>query len=407
MARRYVNPNRPGPNGTGVAPFDARVAEQFSIPPGMVDDRARAAYRLLRARDAGAPGDAPGAVLDGQPWAKSWGAFLGALRSRDESARLFIAQAWSERLPGEGGFLVPENLRQQVLAYLARQVIYPRCMRVPVTTLRTGVPALDNTSQASGAQALAGITFGMVEGGAAFPASSPMLARLALEVSKAGALIQGVPNELLDDAAEAFGDLLARVIALGYGWFVDDLAFNGTGAGEPEGLLNSLAAVNVTRDPPSGLNVGHADVVAMVKALHPASKETATWLISNDLFGEMLALYEVVGTAPSGQDVPPPGSLRFNSVTGHWELLGLTALATDHQPAAGTRGDLILCDLSLFLLAERELLTVELSAAGSGFATGTTNIRLRGRLDGRFWPTAEGGYTLADGSTAGPLVILN
>lgn len=289
---------------------------------------------------------------------------------------------------------------------MTRAVIYPRCTRLPVTTLRTGVPVLDQVSAASGAQQLAGIRFGVVEGGAVFPATSPMLARLTLEVSKFGALIRGIPDELLDDASEAMGVLLGQVIGMGYAWFVDDLCFHGSGVGEPEGLLNAAAALDVTRAPPGGLHVGHADVVAMLAALHPASKDSACWLISNDLFGQLLALYEIVGTAPAGQDIPPPGSLRFDSRSGQWELLGLPAAVTDHQPAAGTRGDLMLADLSLYLLAEHGAMSAELSSKGPDFAAGATSVRLRGRLDGRFWPRAAGGYVLADGSAASPLVVL-
>src|SRR5580698_5986492 len=101
--------------------------------------------------------DAPGAVLDGQPWARSWATFLRAVLDRhDPSARQYIAavqNALGERVPSEGGFLVPENLRSQVLSYITPAIMRPRAMVLPMSTLRLPVPTLDNPSQASGTQA--------------------------------------------------------------------------------------------------------------------------------------------------------------------------------------------------------------------------------------------------------------
>ena len=63
--------------------------------------------------------DAPGARLDDQPWARSWPDFLAAVYDeRDASARTVIMNAWTERIPSEGGFLVPEQLRARVMSYI-------------------------------------------------------------------------------------------------------------------------------------------------------------------------------------------------------------------------------------------------------------------------------------------------
>jgi len=344
----------------------------------------------------------PGAALDGYPWASSWGSYLRAIRD-DEAAQRVILNAWTERVPGEGGFLLSESLRGELLFYLAESIIWPQAMVIPAETYRTGMPALDNPSQASGQQGLGGVEFAITEDSKAIPATSGVFGRLFLEARKIAALIAEVPNELIDDAAEAMGDLLGRVIGLGYAWFVDDLAFNGTGVGEPQGIMYSPAAYPVNRGTSS--EVLSADVVAMLKALHPASKKKATWLMSEDVFDYLLELYEVVGTAPSGQMIPPPQTLRFNSATGTWELHGVPCEVSDHQPQIGTPGDLMLADLSLYVFAERAAMEVELSSQGRGFISATTDIRIKGRLDGRYWPQST--YTLRNGRVCSPLVVLN
>lgn len=85
--------------------------------------------------------DAPGARLDSQEWAASWPKFLSAVGDeRDSSARVFIRNAWTERVPSEGGFLVPEGLRASVMSYVTPAVVRPRAMVLPMSAYRLGVP---------------------------------------------------------------------------------------------------------------------------------------------------------------------------------------------------------------------------------------------------------------------------
>jgi HK97 family phage major capsid protein len=345
----------------------------------------------------------PGAVLDKEPFAKNWWTFLSAIRE-DGPARRRIANAWTERVGSEGGFLVPWSLTQDVFAYLSSAVIWPRASVLEMGEYRLGLPLLDAASQASGAQGLGGITFSIIEPGAPIPASNPQFGAAFLEAHKLAALVSPVPDELADDAQAAFSDLFSRIVGMGLAWELDDLFYNGSGAGEPEGILNAAGALAVTRTN-SGSAPVHADVTAMLKKLHVASKERATWLASEDVFDAMVDQYLTVGTAPSGQDVAPPGALKFNSASGEWELFGMPFKASDHQPPAGTAGDLVLCDLSLYQIGSREMLTVERSSMGSGFASGASAYRLRARVDGRFLPQST--YTLANGKVVSPLVVLS
>lgn len=350
----------------------------------------------------------PGAKLDRYPFAASWAAFLTAIRDDDKGgsgpAKRAIRNAMSESTGSEGGFLVPWSLTEQVFAYLAEAVIWPRAMVLTMGTYRVGLPLLDNPSQANGAQGLGGVTFSVVPDGQPIPASNPRFGETVLDARKLAALISPVPDELADDAAAAFSDLFGRIVGMGLAWELDHLFFNGTGTGEPEGILNAPAGLKVTRAN-SGQAPVHADVVAMLKAAHPASKKRLAWLMSEDVFDALLELYEVIGTAPSGQMIPPPNTLRFNTETGTWELLGVPAEISDHQPAAGTTGDLVLADLSLYAIGNRELMTIDRSSKGSTFTAAASAYRVRTRVDGRYLPRST--YVLANGKTVSPLVILN
>ena len=72
-----------------------------------------------------------------------------------------------ERVGTEGGFLVPEVLRSQVLFYMMTAIVRPQATVLPMSSLRLPVPVLDNPTQSGTTQALGGLTFWFAEEGAA------------------------------------------------------------------------------------------------------------------------------------------------------------------------------------------------------------------------------------------------
>lgn len=356
--------------------------------------------------------DAPGARLDSEPWARSWPSYLAAVFSeRDASARQFIRNAWTERVGSEGGYLVPEGLRASVMSYMTPAVVRPRALVLPMSTYRLAVPYVDSPSQASGKQALGGLTFSFTEDGAAIPSSVPGFGRAVLEARKLAALV-GIPNELESDAAGALGDFIARVVAIGYAWAEDDSFITGNGANGPQGILNASCAVKVSR---TGSPVDAADVATMISALHPAALAAGLtpgitdvgWLISESLITTILQMYLVPGGSAATAGAPASLPSWLNLGDGHDigpSIVGLPALVSDHSSAAGTAGDLALVDFRNYLIGDRMELTVERSAAGSGFVTDITNYRVKARVDGRYFVPSS--TTTEASQTVSPVVVL-
>jgi predicted phage gp36 major capsid-like protein len=354
----------------------------------------------------------PGLLLDDEPWAASWGEFMRAVMDRhDNSARQAIAEVMTrlqnagltERIPSEGGFLVPERLRTEVLSYMTGAIIRPRATYVPMDSLRVPIPLLDNPTQASGAQALGGMTFSLVEEGATIPATVPTFGVEALEARKVAGYLASVPNELIADATPFTDVFLPRTIGQGLSWYEEDLWINGTGVGEPMGLISAPGAVQQDRTTSDAVVM--ADLVNCIKALHPqAERGNAVWLLSDTVFSQLLDMYLNVNSATSGL-VPPPEWLTFSETLNCWRLLGIPAFPTDHQPALGSTGDVILGDLSLYLIGDRGMMTVEVSAKGPGFGSDTSNVRVRHRIDGRYW--IQSPITTEQDQVVSPLVVLN
>lgn len=360
--------------------------------------------------------DAPGAVLDGHGWAQSWPEFLAAIRDRhDSSARELIANAaLSERVPAEGGFLVPERLRSELLAYMTPAIIRPRAMVIPMDSERVPLPVLDNPSQASSAQALGGFTLSFTPEASAITASAPAFGRTVLEAWKLAGLMKNVPNELVDDAAGAFGSFLSHVLPMGYAWAEDDAFLNGTGVGQPQGLIYAPCAVGVDRSTASEVLL--ADLVAMFKALHPASKQagltagvtSVAWLMSATVMDQILDLYLLPAGASPTSGSPVTLSDWFSAGDGDRvapSFLGLPAFITDHQPALGTTGDVILADLRHYAIGDRMEMVVEPSRSGASFIDDATNFRVKSRVDGRYW--IQSATTTQAGQSVSPVVVLD
>jgi HK97 family phage major capsid protein len=202
------------------------------------------------------------------------------------------------------------------------------------------------------------------------------------------------------------------VIAMGLSWYEDDLfVANGNGTGQPQSLANASCAVGIDRGTAS--QVGLADVTSMLKSLHPAALQAALtpglthvrWLLSSGVLAYFLDLYQAVGT-PANTGIALSDWFSFGD--GHNigpSMLGIPASVTDHQPALGSTGDVILADLSQYVIGDRLEMTVERSASGPSYALDASDFRIRSRVDGRYW--VQSATTTEAGATVSPVVVLD
>jgi HK97 family phage major capsid protein len=339
----------------------------------------------------------------------TWALYAAAARDRAAGKRteavdqvMAVQNAMAERVPSGGGFTVPDAMRaDMILATLEAAIIRPRATVIPSSTLRLGLPVVDDVTHASGA-VLGGMSWAWAEEGATLASSSPAYGRIVLEAKKLAAYLGGVPDELVEDAA-AFGVFARTVIPQGLAWAEDQAFIAGSGAGQPQGILNAACAVNVTRtSSPASLQ---ADVTNMVTRMLPQSMKNFIWLCSPDKIGPLLNMYLLIGTVPASAAVGPSAWLTGSAADG-WTLLGRPLYVTEHVPALGTRGDLIAVDPRFYVIADRQQMTIDTSAVGQKFPIDQTEFRVISRLDGRMWPQSP--VTPQNASaTVSPVVILN
>lgn len=291
-----------------------------------------------------------------------------------------LQNSFSTNVPADGGFLVPEEWRSElVLASLESSVIRPRAIVVPAAEQVLHLPITDDVSHAS--SVLGGVVAAWVDEGVALTESQAKFGDLALD-SKKVAAYSTAANELVADAP-AFQAFIREVWPTAIGWAEDQGFISGTGAGEPLGIINSGCAISVTRA--TGGAVKFADVIAMLTRLLPQSFPRAVWFASPDVLTQLLSTHLVVG-APATESLPPTSWLQGDPVTG-WTLLGRPLFITEHVPALGSAGDLTLCDPTFYVIADRLIMQLRTSEHVN-FNVDKTALRLISRLDGRMWPQA-------------------
>jgi HK97 family phage major capsid protein len=134
-----------------------------------------------------------------------------------------------------------------------------------------------------------------------------------------------------------------------YGFMIDDAIIRGTGAGMPQGILNSNALVTVPAEAGQpNQTVVFENLSNMWGRLPARSRRNAVWLINQEVEPQLdrLAIAVGVGGAVEARFVTygPDGVLRIK---------GRPVIAIEQSEALGVTGDVILADLSQYLLIDK------------------------------------------------------
>jgi len=306
----------------------------------------------------------------------------------------------SSAKPADGGFLIPEMLRAEVLRLaLEKAIVRSRARVIPMDSLTVVLPAVDSTSNVS--SVFGGITGFWTEEGATLTGSQPKFTRVKLEAHKL-VLYTEMPNELIRDSRPAMDAFVGDIFPEGLAWFEDVAFFVGGGVGEPLGFLNAPAAVSVTRSTTvAGNNVEWVDVVNMYARMLPQSLDRAVWVISPDVLPSLLTM-----TLPG--NVPPVimggGSFASGSDRPAMSMLGLPIVVSEKARTVGTAGDINLVDFGFYLIGDRQAMSARQSEDFK-FNEDATAFRVIERVDGRPW--LKSAITPQNnGSTLSPFVKL-
>jgi len=287
-----------------------------------------------------------------------------------------IRAAFSSTVPSEGGFLIPETLRSELLRVsLETSIVRPRARVIPMETLRVPFPAIDSTSNVS--SVFGGIVGYWTEEAAALTASQAAFGRVVLDAKKLTAYTE-VPNELIADSLPSFQAFMDQIFPEALG-FYEDLAFiRGTGVGEPLGFLNGSGLITVTEN--TANLVKFEDVVAMYSRMLPSSLGRAVWVASIDVFPQLAAMVVPGGAAPNAVWLSNGQVIEGPPMT----ILGRPVIFTEKVPKLGVTGALSFVDFGFYLIGDRQVMSA-MSSPHFKFQNDVTAYRIVERLDGRPW----------------------
>lgn len=355
-------------DGEGVTPVNLG----FTNPEGVL--------RSAEARSGLYNPKAMGAVIDKEfDGSSEFFSLIWHNRQRDASAQAKlhrVRNAFSSTVPSEGGFLIPEQLRSELLRVsLETSIVRPRARVIPMETLRVPFPAIDDTSHAS--SVFGGIVGYWTEEGAALTASQASFGRIVLDAKKLTAYTE-VPNELISDSITSFQAFIDEIFPEALGFYEDDAFINGSGVGMPLGFRNGSAVVTVTEN--SANLIKFEDVVAMFSRMLPSSLNRAVWIASIDTFPQLVAMVVPGGAAPNavwlsnGQVIDGPPMTIF----------GRPVIFTEKVPKLGTTGALSFVDFGFYLVGDRQVMSA-MSSPHFKFQNDQTAYRIIERVDGRPW----------------------
>jgi len=297
-----------------------------------------------------------------------------------------------------GGFLVPPEFLNQLYSVSPMETpVAARASRLPMRRRTLSIPVIDQTGTTAGVPHwFGGIQAYWTSEGGTKTQSEPTFRQVTLTARKL-ICYSRTTDELLDDSAIGLESFLAGEMGFAGAikWYTEYAFLQGTGAGQPLGIINAGCTIteNADASPPAPASI-YNDLVAMMESFLPGA--SGIWFINQRHMSDLLTMNGPTGNA---------SYLWGNAVSGAPNtLLGYPVVWTEKLPGPGTAGSILLADPKYYLIGERQATTVE-STNVERFQYDETSWRAVHRVDGQPWLSAP--LTLADGtSTVSPFVIL-
>lgn len=306
-----------------------------------------------------------------------------------------------QAIGSEGGFLVPPEFSTAIWEGLAKQPdnILARTDNYTVSGESITFNANAETSRATGSR-WGGIRGYWVAEANQITASKPKLRQVKIEPKQLAVLVYAT-DKLLRNGGPAVSQFLTRAATEEITFMSNDAIINGTGAGQPLGLLNGVSADTALNTPATGTaiaggmiaqykEVGQAaktvipqNIVRMWSRLHNRSRGTAIWLINQEIEPQLYLMNQQIG-AGGVLVYMPPGGL---SDAPYGTLFGRPVIPCDYCAALGTQGDVILMDPAAYVTGTRGTVETAMSIH-LRFDYAESVFRFMYEVDGQPWLAA-------------------
>jgi len=201
----------------------------------------------------------------------------------DERLTTRAASGLNESTPSDGGFLVQQDFVTELLKRTYETgILASRAKKIPISTNANGmkINAVDEDSRANGSRWGGVQTYWEGEADE-LTGSKPKFRQLELSLKKLTGLCYAT-DELLQDAA-ALEAVIRQAFAEEFGFKIDDAILDGSGEGEPLGILKSGAIVKVEKEKDQTDIITVENLIKMWNRLWARSRANAVWYINQEL----------------------------------------------------------------------------------------------------------------------------
>ena len=287
-----------------------------------------------------------------------------------------------ETVPSDGAFLVAQEFIPTLLNRMWNTgLVISKCKKQPVGANFNGfkIPAIDETSRANGSR-WGGVQAYWGAEASSITSSKPKFRQISVELQKLLGLLY-VTDELLEDdvALEGYAN---QWFPMEFGFKLDDAVINGTGAGQPLGIMSSPARYPVTKETnQQATTLVTNNILKMFQHFY-APAGGGCWFINQELLPSLATLTIPIGTAGAlAMLYQLPGN---NAVVGtqYGTMLNKPVIPIEQCQTLGTEGDIILADMGEYIIGDKGGINAA-SSIHVSFTTDQTAFRWIYRVNGQ------------------------
>jgi HK97 family phage major capsid protein len=278
----------------------------------------------------------------------------------------------------DGGYMVQPEYSDRMLERVYNNKIFSMTDNYTVAGNNLVFMRNAETSRANGSRK-GGIRGYWLGEGQTGTKSAPKMRQVQLRLKKLCILVY-LTEELISDGGTAVQSYVEKCAAEEFNFLIGDAIFNGTGVGQPLGILNSGSLVNITKESGQAASTIVAANIDKMWARRYAAADGYSWFHNQDCGPQLDSLSQAIGTAGIALYRPS------NGLAGNAPQLLKTAprVETEFNSTVGTVGDILLADLSQVLSITKGGVS-QMASTHVEFLTDQTALKFTMRLDARPW----------------------
>lgn len=306
---------------------------------------------------------------------KSQGDFLMAVKRAGQVGEIDerLQNVAFEKVGEDGGFLVPEDMRTEILKKLDSQESFmAKTTRITTSGNQITIPVDEKQPWNNGV-----VPYWIAEG-APYTESKGSIGEASFRLHKMGALVK-VTDELLEDAVAMESWIKASAPAAMMAE-MNRVILSGNGSGKPIGILNSPFTVTAAKESGQTADTINAkNIINMYSRLFPAARANSAWYINAGAEAQLLGMKDdndnYIYLAPGSQMNQSP----YATLMGRPVIPMMSAMR-----ALGDLGDIMLGDLSFYYTVTKGQSGIkQASSIHLNFDRDTTAFKFTLRVDGK------------------------